>query len=85
MSEAVIEIKRWGNSLGFRIPAAIAKETGLLENCQARITVEDDHVLIFPLAPRRTSLKEKLSRFNPSRHGGEVMGSEAIGAEKWSE
>ncbi|MBI4987933.1 MAG: PbsX family transcriptional regulator [Rhodocyclales bacterium] len=29
------------------------------------------------------SLEERLARFDPARHGGEVMAGKALGAERW--
>ncbi|MHB1757737.1 MAG: AbrB/MazE/SpoVT family DNA-binding domain-containing protein, partial [Leptospirillum sp.] len=37
MSEEVLDIKRWGNSLGLRIPSAIAREARLHETSRVRI------------------------------------------------
>ena len=65
MSEEVLDIKRWGNSLGLRIPSAIAKKARLHENSRVRITVEKNHVVITEIKNRDLSLKEKLAL----RHG----------------
>ena len=84
MSEAVLDIKRWGNSLGVRLPAAIARAARLHEDQRVRITVEDGRVVIVPEPVAAPTLEERLARFDPSRHGGEVMGAAApLGAERW--
>lgn len=83
MSEAILDIKCWGNSLGLRIPSAIAREARLRENSRVRITVENNHVVITGIENPDLSLEEKLARFDPVRHGGESMAAESVGAEKW--
>ena len=83
MSEEVLDIKRWGNSLGLRIPSAIAKKARLHENSRVRITVENNHLVITETKNRDISLKEKLAQFDPVRHGGESMAAESVGAENW--
>ncbi len=83
MTEAVLDIKQWGNSLGVRLPVAVAREAHLHVDQQVRISVEDGHVVITPVTARPLSLEQRLARFDPARHGGEVMASKAIGAEQW--
>lgn len=83
MTEAVLDIKQWGNSLGVRLPAAVAREAHLHIDQRVRIFVEDGRVIITPLADTPLTLEQRLERFDPTRHGGEVMASRAIGAERW--
>lgn len=83
MAEAILAIKHWGNSLGVRLPAAVAREARLDADQQVRITVEDGRVVITPLAQESLSLEQRLARFDPQRHGGEAMASPAVGAEQW--
>lgn len=42
------KIQKWGNSLGVRIPAAIAKELSLKNGSPVEIEVEMDRVVIRP-------------------------------------
>lgn len=83
MSEAVLSIKRWGNSLGVRMPQAIAKAAHLHADQQVRIRVEQGRVVIEPLPADGLSLQARLQRFDPVRHGGEAMRTAPVGAEKW--
>ena len=48
MSEAVLDIKRWGNSLGVRLPAAVARAAHLKADQRVRVSVEDGRVVIVP-------------------------------------
>ncbi|MCQ8181204.1 AbrB/MazE/SpoVT family DNA-binding domain-containing protein [Methylomonas sp. SURF-1] len=84
MTEAILDIKQWGNNLGVRLPAAIAKAAHLHNHQRVRISVEDDKVVITPLAEEVLTLEQRLARFDPERHGGEAMANtQAIGAERW--
>lgn len=81
MSEAVLDIKRWGNSLGVRLPAAVAREAGLREDQPVRISVRGDEVVITPIKEATVTLEERLALFDPAVHGGESMAAAAVGAE----
>lgn len=81
MTEAVLDIKRWGNSLGVRLPAVIVRAARLTAHQRVRITVEDGRVIITPQGGKALSLAERLALFDPSVRGGEVMASPAIGCE----
>ena len=83
MSEADLSIKHWGNSMGLRLPQAVAKAAHLHADQQVRIRVEQGRVVIEPLPQDGLSLEARLQRFDPVRHGGEAMPSTPIGAEKW--
>lgn len=84
MTTAVLDIKYWGNSLGLRLPAKIARAAHLRANQQVRIQVEDGRVIIEPVLDAEPGLAERLSQFDPERHGGEAMTTaERLGAEQW--
>ena len=46
-----VQLTRWGNSLGLRIPKAVTERFGLLEGEKLLLSVEDDHIVIS--LPRR--------------------------------
>lgn len=83
VSEAVLDIKQWGNSLGVRLPAAVARAAGLHADQRVRITVEDGRVVIIPQGAKPLSLADRLSLFDPVLHGGEAMAAQPIGRELW--
>lgn len=83
MTEAILDLKHWGNNLGVRLPAAVARAAHLHADQRVRVAVEDGRVVISPLADTPPTLEQRLARFDPARHGGEAMASEALGAEKW--
>ncbi len=84
MAESVLDIKQWGNNLGVRLPAAIAREARLSVHQRVRITVEGDQVVIRPFTDGQPTLEQRLAQFDPVRHGGEVMATNKdVGAERW--
>lgn len=84
MSEAILDIKHWGNSLGVRLPAALAREAGLAVDQRVRLVVEDGCVVITPVRATRLTLEQRLASYDVERHGGEAMETDNyLGAEKW--
>jgi antitoxin MazE len=78
---AELDIKQWGNSLGVRLPAAVARAARLALDQRVRISVEDGRVIIEPLRGKPLTLADRLARFDPAVHGGEVMASAPVGRE----
>ena len=84
MSEAVLDIKRWGNSLGVRLPAKVAREAHLHADQRVRVSVEGGQVVIAPLDATRLTLEQRLATYDLRRHGGEQMDTtQTLGAERW--
>jgi antitoxin MazE len=84
MAEAILDIKRWGNNLGVRLPAAVAREANLQVDQRVRVSVEGARVVIEPVAAGAPTLEQRLAAFDPARHGGESMTpGGALGAERW--
>ena len=84
MAEAILDIKQWGNNLGVRLPAAVAREAHLHVDQRVRVTVEGDQVVITPVDATRNTLEQRLAAYDPMRHGGEQMTTtQKLGAERW--
>jgi antitoxin MazE len=84
MVEAVLDIKQWGNSLGVRLPAAVAREAHLHVDQRVRVSVEGAQVVIAPVDDLRFTLEQRLAAYDPKRHGGEQMATtQTLGAERW--
>ena len=74
-------LRRWGNSLGVRLPAAIAREARLHDNQTVELKVVADGVLIRPVQPR-LSLAERLASYTPMEgEDTEAMAWDPIGTE----
>lgn len=83
MTEAVLDIKRWGNSLGVRLPASVARAARLKADQRVRISVEEGRVVITPDGDKPLTLAERLALYDPAVHGGEAMATGPIGRETW--
>jgi antitoxin MazE len=84
MTEVTLDLKQWGNNLGVRLPAAIAREANLRAHQRVNIAVIDKQVVITPVEQIVLTLEQRLELFDSERHSGEIMMvSEALGAEKW--
>jgi antitoxin MazE len=83
MTEATLDIKTWGNSLGVRLPASVARAARLKADQRVRITVEEGRVIITPQGERPPTLEQRLALFDPAVHGGEVMAAAPLGREAW--
>lgn len=74
-------LRRWGNSLGVRLPVAIARAADLQEDQDIELSVVEDGVLIRPVQPR-LSLEERLAAYVPMpAEPVEAMAWEPLGAE----
>lgn len=83
MAEAILDIKHWGNNLGVRLPATVARAARLHADQRVRVAVEQGRVVITPVENVPLTLEQRLARFDPARHGGEAMAAQAVGAEQW--
>ena len=80
--ETAVKIKTWGNGLGVRLTAQVARAAGITAETLVTVTVENDRIVITPAAPKLT-LAQKLAVFDPKKHGGEVMQTQPVGREAW--
>ncbi len=73
MTAAVLDIEAWGNNLGVRLPASVARAARLRVDQRVRITVEDGRVIITPDGGKPPTLAQRLALFDPAVDGGEAM------------
>jgi antitoxin MazE len=84
MIEVELDIKQWGNNLGVRLPAVIARESNLKAHQRVRISVVNGEIIIKPVVAEVLTLEQRLALFDPAQHGGEVMAAtQSLGAEQW--
>jgi antitoxin MazE len=83
MTEAILDIKPWGNNLGVRLPASVARAAHLKADQRVRITVEEGRVIITPHGDKPPTLAERLALFDPAVHGGEALAVTSVGREVW--
>jgi antitoxin MazE len=78
---ATLTIQQWGNSLAVRIPAAVARSAHFEVGQKVEVTAEEIGVSVKPVGTRKFTLAEKLTQFDPAKHGGEVMETFPVGVE----
>lgn len=59
------KLKKWGNSLGVRIPKSIIEKTNLAENDELIIEQQDGKIVIFP-AKKKFLLSEMVDKITSS-------------------
>jgi len=56
-----VQIAKWGNSLGLRVPRDVAARVGLIEGTRVDIEASDDGRIIITRSRRRFALDELLA------------------------
>lgn len=80
---ATLTVQKWGNSLAVRIPAIIARGAHFHLGTPVKLEVHDDSIIVRSTGQPKMTLEERLEKFDPKKHGGEVMVSGLIGSEKF--
>jgi antitoxin MazE len=62
-----VQIAKWGNSLGVRVPRDVAARAGLTEGARVDIEAADDGRIIISRSRRRFTLDELLAGMTPER------------------
>jgi antitoxin MazE len=74
-------IQQWGNGLGIRITAPVAKAARFARGLPISVEVVEGGVFIRTAGQPKLTLAQKLKAFDPALHGGEVMATGRVGAE----
>ena len=74
-------VKKWGNSLGIRIPAAIARELSLKDGSTVDINDKGKQILIKPV--KKNKLSELVSGINKQNLHEEISTGGPVGKEIW--
>jgi len=59
-----VQVARWGNSLGLRIPKQVAAEIGLREGSRVEVEADGDRLVVSPARPRY-ALADLLTNVTP--------------------
>jgi antitoxin MazE len=73
-------LRKWGNSLGVRIPKAWADKIRWREGTRIHLQLKDDTIIMHP---QRDQLEELLSQVTPNNVHGEVNTGNPVGKEIW--
>jgi antitoxin MazE len=74
-------VQEWGNGLGVRITAPIAKAAHFARGLPIKVEVVEGGILLRAVGEPKLTLAQKLKAFDPIIHGGEMIASGRIGAE----
>jgi antitoxin MazE len=74
-----VQVARWGNSLGVRVPKSLAGRVGLKEGASVEMTAEDDRIVIS--VPRSDRLAELLRGMTRADVAGAFDWGEDVGRE----
>lgn len=70
--QMMTRVRRWGNSLGLRLPKGAAQEAGVVDGSPVDVRVEGGSIVVRPVQPRRYRLTELLSEVTPANRHGEA-------------
>lgn len=76
-------IRKWGNSLGLRIPRAFAEQLGLDDGSTIDLVLEDGRLVVHPVHPRQLALESLLDGMPDDQLHGEQLTDPARGDEVW--
>jgi len=76
------KVSMWGNSLGIRLPQAIALQMGLKEGALVSLSTDGDKIILSPTRPKYT-LDELLKGVSSNMQHDELNWGEPVGEESW--
>jgi antitoxin MazE len=76
-------IRKWGNSLGVRIPKSYSVQAGITEGSAIEINIEGDKITIVPIQKDEKNLGELLSMVSEENIHYEIETDGPVGKEVW--
>jgi antitoxin MazE len=76
-------IRKWGNSLGLRIPKAFAEEAGVADGSEVDLSIENGGLIVRPARPKKYRLRDLLRRVTARNVHEEIETGPALGREVW--
>jgi len=77
------KVQKWGNSLGLRIPKALAHQAGVEAGSEVSLAVEEGELIIRPARAQRYQLKTLLRGVTTKNLHKEVETGDPVGREVW--
>ena len=74
-------VEVYGNGLGIRITASMAKAANLVKGTQVTVELDGGAIVVRSVGQPKLHLSDRLKHFDPALHGGEAMASDRVGAE----
>ena len=76
-----VSLKKWGNSLAFRVPKDILKSLNIDENSTLELSIENGKLIAKPT--NNLKLEDLVAQINSSNLHKEINSGEAVGNEEW--
>lgn len=76
-------VKKWGNSLGVRIPKSIVSDTRIEDGSEIEITSTESVITLKVHRKKTYDLKTLLEGINESNLHGEILTGDSRGNEVW--
>lgn len=76
-------IKKWGNSLGLRLPKVMAEHLNINDGSLLELRLEKDYIKILPLKKSKLKLNDLLSMVNKNNIHREIDTGVPEGNEVW--
>lgn len=76
--------QRWGNSLAVRIPAGVARETGLTHGSAVQLAIESGRIVLTPMRSKpRFDIDKLVAKITPRNLPSQDVWGAPIGKEVW--
>lgn len=79
----ITTVRKWGNSLGLRIPKPFAAEVRIESGSAVEVALRDGALVVKPVSRRTPRLAELLSRVTKANLHEEIAAGGPIGRELW--
>jgi len=77
------KIQRWGNSLGLRIPRALAEDAGVEAGAEVDLSIRDGELVVRPARRVKYRLGELVGKITAKNLHREVDAGKPVGREVW--
>ena len=77
------KVKKWGKSLGVRLPKALSSKAGITEGTDIELEIEGDKITIVPRPKKDYTLDELLSMVSEENIHYEIQTNGPLGNEIW--
>ena len=75
-----VVVQKWGNSLGFRLPAIWAKDNNIKNGSKIEVITKKGKIIILP---QKKTLDDMLEMVTPENIHSEISTGNSVGSEEW--
>ena len=78
-----IKVKKWGNSLGLRIPQAIANQIKIQDGSRINLVLKNNKIELIPVASEEYQLNDLVELISESNLHTDISSGQPQGKEIW--